>query len=415
MGIRPEFQPKQEAALPAVMRFEAGSILDKLKSSGLLAQGRAHVVGVEAIRAAFGARWAMRKEVVWDLTEAQLLKRVGSQAFAARLSDTEFIIITPKMEPEASRALAARVSRELFTHFLGERAQGQVSIKVVTDFVDEAVCCRPLTAEEMAAALADGEALPASSLAAASDIVVDDGAALEGQTPLTTVGGTRLRFSTSVDPIIDLRQWAVAGHRIEPKILFETTRVPLTAVERRNLLPHDVACIDRATLAKGLERLRSFEPGGRRLTLILTVSFLTVSSSWAMADLFAGIDPLTKSAMQGSVIWEIADFEAGVPATRLLDCMNALSPYGRAVFTRADRTTLKAVDDPSLGRCGVTFQPSTGFADEEAASEWLMGLSRVVARRSTTVVAANLPSKDLLFLASSIGFTHATVRSALAA
>jgi len=402
MGVRPAFPTLEPAVQSALTRFDAGTILSALEREGLVAKGRVHLISVEAIRVAFADRWRHRKALVWDMAETLILKMIGERDFMVRLSDVDFAIITPRLDPRESQALAVRISRRILTHFLGESRSDNIAIKIVTAYRDQTITCERLTEADLR------EAIVAAGPARAAK-----GAKLSGA--VTAADGLRLTYSTYTDPIVDLSRWAIAGHRIEPRVAYESTGVALSSEARRKLLPRDVEAFDRATLARGLERLRAAAPAART-TLILRVSFLTVSNTKTRGALF-DMARDAKAEMQKSVIWEIADFDAGVPGGLLHECVSLLQPYARAVFTSAEAATLAALAERSGGRCGLIFQPSAEFEDEDddEASAWLLATGRVALKRSATLVAANLPSKSLLPLASSVGFTHATVRRPRAA
>jgi hypothetical protein len=228
---------------------------------------------------------------------------------------------------------------------------------------------------------------------------------------LVAFDGRPLRFSSSVDPIIDLRQWAVAGHRIEPKLMYEDTRAPLSNAERLRLLPRDVHAMDLSTLRRGLSRLRAGESKTTKASLILTVSFLTLSNSNSRATLLSAAAP-ARDLMLSSVIWEITDFEGGIPAGRVKETAALLMLFGRSVFSRIDTASFPTYSAKSAGLSGFVMSTPPTLATEKEVALWLLECGRRASGRSPTLIAASLPSKDLLPLAHEAGFTHATARTA---
>ncbi|MGC1305565.1 MAG: hypothetical protein WA840_24605 [Caulobacteraceae bacterium] len=388
-------------------QLDNARLLEDLQSSGLLAEGRAHVISIETVRTALGRRWHERKAVVWDMVEALARKRLDERDLTARISEDAFLLLTPQLEPGGAKVLATRIAREVLTHFLGQLSTRDIVVMVARQFVDGVLECTQMSSSEILGALAveAQEPQPAGrppESAGPGWISQDDCGAL------TTLQGRRLRFSVSVDPIIDLARWAVAGHRIEPKITFDTLE-PLSPEARQELLPRDLKESDLATLRRGLSRLEAGESSSRRPSLILTVSFQTLSNSRTRLGLLSQAVQ-QRAEMTSSVIWEITDLDAGVPLGALRQAVTFLKPFCRSVFVRADGPLHAVLSPMKLGLAGFVLQfPSTCTSQEDQAL-WLLEMSRTLKTSGGTLIAANLATIELLPLANAAGFTHATVR-----
>jgi len=383
------------------------SILRELETSRLLEAGKAHVISVGSIHQAFGVRWEQRRSLVWDFVTAQITKRIGGHDFFARISDEEFLIVTPKLGVSLARFLAVSALRDTLVHFLGQSSSEDIVVKVVTSFIETSLTCRPLTKDELESAIsgAPGDDSSYSSRAAEVDLAAPD-----QPTPLVAFDGRRLRFSSSIDPIIDLRQWAIAGHRIEPKLVYEDSRLALTPCERRRLLPRDVQAMDLSTLRRGVARLAEDQSSPVKPSLILTVSFLTLSNTNARTA-FLTEAHRSRQKLQKAVIWEIADFESGVPPGRVKEIVSLLLPFGRSVFSRVETwpSSTQCLKSAPVAGLVLPVSPLTSSADDVAA--WLLSAGRQSRKMSAAFIAANLPGKDFLAHASEAGFTHATIRT----
>ncbi len=378
-------------------------VLQELQNRGLLAEGKAHIISLAAVRTAFGARWSERKSLVWEMTNAQIRRRIGARDFSARLNDTDFLIITLSLEPGPARVLAARVLQDVLNHFLGVSEPAHITIRVVCGFSEGELSCRDLTVTEVASILADN---PSPSTPSAHSTLVTsedaDGAAL--------LDGRRLRFSSSVDPIIDLVKWAVAGQRIEPKIQFQDSLVSLTLAERRQLPAKAVQTIDMSTLKRALGRLTSGESVASKPSLIITVSFLTLSNTAARTALLVEASR-QRALMTQAIIWEITDFEEGLPIGRLEECAVMLKPFCRSVFARRQGSAGSGKFHKALGIHGLVVQPPLEMMPQEDLMNWLVNMGRAMENQAPTLIATNLPSRSVLPVASAAGFTHATVRT----
>ncbi len=390
----------------SIRSTDARDVLADLELRGLLAEGKAHLVSVEAIRLAFGGRWSERRHLVWDMTEAQINRRIGSQDFSARLTEDDFLIITPLLAAAAAQLLAVRVLRDVLTHFLGDSRPADIAIKLVSGFAAGELTCSALSTHEIAAILTADSERPQADRAPPPPAPPAPDA--EGDT--TTLAGRRLRFSSNVDPIIDLNHFAIAGHRIEPKIQFDDSRLSLSSAERGRLLPRDVQIIDLSTLKHGLMRLSSGASSTSKPSLIMTISFLSLSNTRARTALLAEANR-ARALMTQAVIWEITDFEEGLPSSRLEEGVALLKPFCRSVFARRSTSGATLRSPKSLGLSGLVVQAPLVLAREEDFAVWLLGMSRSVEGQAPTLLATNLPSTGLLPVAAAAGFTHATVRA----
>ena len=378
-------------------------MLEDLQLLGLLEQGKANLISIEAIRLALGRRWAERKTVVWQMMEAQIHRRLGAQDFSARLNEDEFLLITPELGAMAAHVMAVRILKDVLNHFLGETRCSDITIKVVADFYGGELTCQRLAPATIEAILATEEAAPVGSAPPPPPPAVEADAA-------TTLDGRRLRFSSNVDPIIDLNRFAITGHRIEPKIQFDESRLSLSPAERRELLPRDVQAIDLATLRRGLARLSTGESAPGKPSLIMTVSFLSLSNSRARSALFAEANQ-ARALMTQAVICEVTDFEEGLPVSRLEEAVALLKPFCRSVFVRWTRSGGTAKSAKALGVSGLVVQTPLAHAREDDFALWLLTMGKAVEGQAPTLIATNLPSSNLLPIAAASGFTHATVRA----
>lgn len=257
------------------------------------------------------------------------------------------------------------------------------------------------------------EDLDAAEVASADEVQV------EGEAPppagpeireIETLQGRRLRFSVSVDPVIDLERGAVAGHRIEPKIGYEDTRELLTPAARRELLPRDLLEVDVATLERGLTRLQGAEGAAGRASLIVSLSFLTVSSTRARAGLIEALGG-ARDLLARSAIFEITDFDAGLPSGRLKEACHLIKPFCRSVFAHDTIGSSLGRDARAIGLTGLVYQPPLGLPRAENEAAWLLTAGRSLDPKGGARVAANLSTSQLLSIAAAAGFTHATVRA----
>ena len=390
---------------------DANAMLQNLQDAGLLATGRVNLISVDAVRQAFGDRWKDRKARVWGVAETQIGRRIGDEGYMARLNDETYIIVTPTLDPLVARGKAVRVLREILTHFLGDLKSQDITVRVASQYQGGQLICRPLSTEEVEAVVdrepaadeADGGARAGSSLQMTR---IEPPKVHE----IITQEGRRLRFSVSVDPLIDLTKGVITAHRVEPKISYEDTRELLTPAARRRLMPVDVQEVDVATLERALTRLEAGESVSDRPSLLVSVSFLTLTNARARARFLAAVSR-ERDLIARSVMMEITDFDMGVPKGRLQEAASLLRPFCRAVFARDEPGSSLVKDARSLGVSGLVYEPPAELAGAEETVAWLINAGRVTAAHNGPRVVVNLSSTQLASTVGAVGFSHTAIRA----
>jgi hypothetical protein len=228
--------------------------------------------------------------------------------------------------------------------------------------------------------------------------------------PLTTVDGQDLRVSFAVDPVLDLRASALAGHRVEARILDSELGRELNGAERRKLLPRDFGKIDLAALERGMSRLGGGDPEGPP-RLIIQLSFASLSNSRMRSALIEKAGALQGRLKQGAIC-ELVDVESGVPVTRLLEVHSLVRPFFRGVWLQVEpRRTL--IETAKAARItGLSVRAGDLGADLLGVAKGMRGFMGLVQNAAPVLTVTSLPDRQLTIEAISVGFTHATLRAA---
>jgi len=226
--------------------------------------------------------------------------------------------------------------------------------------------------------------------------------------PITTVDGRTLRVSFAVDPVLDLRASALAGHRIEARILDVERGRELTGRQRRTLLPSDFAKIDMAALERGMSRLTDADAEGPP-RMIVQLSFASLSNSRSRQALIAKTTRV-QHLLKQAVICELVDIEAGLPVNRLLELNSMIRPFFRSVWLqvqphRALVETAKAARIP-----GLSVRAGDLGVDPQGVANGMRAFMALVQRAAPVLSVTNLPLRELSIEAMAAGFTHATLR-----
>jgi hypothetical protein len=379
----------------------AAATLERFHGSPLLANGQINLMSLDAIAERLGSKWAMRRQPVYDYIDRLLERHVGANGHFLRVSETDFLIVLPD-EPKLSAQLRClRCLREVLLHFLGEARSSDIRVREVTR----------ITAEGLDAVLVD----PAAIASAESQVKPregETGAAKTGVdrwTPFTASNGRRARVSCVLEPVFELKTYSRIGNRIARRVICVDTGEPFSAAELARLSRGDIEKIDLATIARGLDRLRADASGDRQLSLIIPVSYLSLSSRQGRAAV-AGMFAEAKTFVRAGIICEVCDIES-VPQTALLEATSLIKPYCVLLIGR-----LAAAPDHRLGNLrgaglqAISFEAADRMVEDSEFLKWAkpaVGAAKLIAK---AVVIYRLGSPRQAGLVALLGGSHASLR-----
>lgn len=295
----------------------------------LLAAGKVNVISLEAVEARFGARWGLRADQVYDFTTRVLERGVGEDGFYLRVSATDFFIVQPERNAIAGQAACLRYLREVLNHFLGEDGMAASSVFQVTKIADGRLEAAGL--HEGVESLADQPEAPP----AAPERSVQESA--DQWNPFVAADGRRLRVSATLEPVYEVKGFTRIGFRMVRRVMAmpcfgraEEEELPWQQVSR--LPTADLLRIDLATIARGVDRLRAEAGVEQMLSLIVPLSFVSLSSQRGRTELVKQLKEAGGLVRLG-VICEICDIE-GVPPSALLSAVSLVRPFAVLVAGR---------------------------------------------------------------------------------
>ncbi len=399
-------------ALPGAKRFvdaDARHALEQIKTSPMMAEGKVCLMGLDAIRQRFGPRWLGRRERVFDHVQASLRKQVGPHGFFLRVSETDFVVAQPNVSRLAGQAYCLNCLRDVLTFFLGEALVSDIVVHEVLTIDDGVIAGRKLDTTEVQAEAAKESAERARAASAAPNLMSQD-----RWSPFTAHDGRRVRASSQLEPVFQLKTYGRIGFRMTRKALLAPTDMPLTPADFGQLTSADIERIDYATLARGLNRLQQQSDGVREPSLILPVSFATLSSHRGRSMLAEFFDAAQASVQRG-VILEVCDIE-GAPPSGLLAAIGPMRPHCLFIVGRLNAPPLgglAALQD--VGLHGVSVECPSSLETEEA----FVAFTRIVTAAAKPVVRAvmlyGVAGPRQAAIASLFGATHASFAATRAA
>ena len=394
-------------AVARLVSGDAQQALEQIKASSLLSEGKVSLMGLDAVRERLGPRWIARKQMVYEHAQAALRRRLGAHGFFLRVSETDFLVAQPAVDRMAGQAVCLNCLREVLTYFLGEAQLADCVVHEVVSIEGGQVSGQRLDAQALAA---QADAAPAPEPPASPAAPSPDASLISERrwSPFVAKDGQTLRVSCQLEPVIQLKTYGMIGYRMRRSVLRQPSETPLSPAELRNLAGGDLERIDFATLARGLNRLEQERAGARAPSLILPVSFATLSSARGRSMLTEFFRAAQANVQQG-LICEVCDIE-GVPPSAMLAATSLIRPFCLFIvghLSQVPQGGLANLKDAGLQ--GVSIACPPGLAGDEAFEAF----ARAVTAAARPVVRAALlygvGDARQAAIASLYGATHASI------
>ncbi len=398
----PTGAPAQAATDTRRVNVEALASLETFAASPWLATGQICLISLDAIAERLGGRWASRRQSVYDYAERALGRYLGEGGHFLQVSDTDFIVAAPNLRKFAAQLRCFRCLRDILTHFLGEPRPTDLIVREVTTITQDGLEAALVDPIAMAVA-AEHEQTQAAEGAAA-------GASVDRWTPFVASNGRRIRVSCVLEPVYELRSYTRIGNHIVRRVLHMDTEVELSASELQTLSRADIERIDCATIARGLDRMRSEQPSDQPLSLIIPVSYISLSTSKtraALIRLFAEAKEMVKTG----IICEVCDIE-GVPQGALLAATSLIKPFCVLLVGRLNGSPDRGLRNlRSAGLQAISFDAPGGVLGDAEFQGWARAAIKTARAVAKPVLIYRLGSLRHAGMVGLLGASHASLRT----
>jgi len=431
--------PSRPGATAPILRLDASTVsalLDRFHDPSLLAEGRVNVLALDAIRERLGPRWQLRQELVYDHVQEVVERRLGPAAVSIRVAETLFAVVQPDADRMTAQALCLRCLRDIHQHFLGQAEVGDLALHEVTritpdglfgarvDMAALAVAEAGLRAPSPSRSWAPDQARPPfegwKGFVAGPDAAPPEpgaprswapppgrGAMVDRWTPFVAGDGRTVRASCTLEPVLRLGSSTCLGYRLGRRVVELPSELPLSAAEQQNLSRADIARIDYATLARGLDRLAREDGGEPSPALMIPVSFVTLSNQ-RTREVFIGLLEEAKRGVKHGLICEVTDLD-GVPSSALLAAIALIKPFCiRVVGSIEGMPPPSARNLKEVGLNGLTAECPRNLGDAEYIG-WLKQIRKSSKPVSQNVVACRVEGMRRAGMAFQAGLSHATL------
>ncbi len=388
-----------DAATVAVERFS---------DPAFLASGKVNVISLETIQQRFGDRWPSRKSQVFTFVERLLARSLGRRGVFVRASDMDYLVVHSELGRLASQAACLCYLREILSNFVGDDQDAPIGIRQVTQITHGRLQTCEIDAVEAEASLSagahDGDPAQATAFSEESDLAPR---AVNQWTPFVAIDGRRLRVSATLEPVYELKGFTRIGFRMIRRVITIATAEELSAPQVTALSAGDILRADLATITRGIDRLRLEAQGERQLSLVVPVSFTSLSSQRGRTELIA---PLKEagSLVRLGVICEILDIE-GVPPGALQAATALVRPFSLLVAGRLNGGSLGAMERlRGAGLQALSFECPQNLGEAEFLS-WATATIAAAKRVAKSVVVYRVASSERAAALASLGATHVSL------
>jgi hypothetical protein len=402
------------ARLSGALRLVSDDVqasVDRFSDPRMMAAGKVNIISVEAVQQRFGTRWSLRKDQVFAFTERVLQRGVATSGVFLRVSDTDFFVVQPELGRLAGQAACLRYLREVLNHFLGESHMAAAGVMQVTRMTRGRLEAQPVDPRQMEAVESGAVGAEAASMLSAheGDLETSSGG-LNPWTPFVSADGRHIRVSATLEPVYELKGFTRIGFRMIRRVIVIATGEELTAQQVAGLSSGDILRADLATITRGIDRLKVEAEGEQQLSLIVPLSFSSLSTQRGRTELTAPLKEAGTLVKLG-VVCEIHDIE-GVPPGALLAATSLVRPFSLLVVGRLagpSLATMERLKGAGLQALSLECPPGLGDAEFLGWAATTIAAARKVAK-SVLIYRAGSPKRAGAL--ASFGATHVSLAAA---
>lgn len=378
----------------------SGLDLSPYQSPAALLAGQVQLISFEGVADDLGAAWQGRRTEIYDRATRVLAKRLAVDDAFARISETDFLLVQGATPRAAAEEKAVRAAMEIVSHFLGDTEPSDLKLFAVSKVNPTKALCTPLDAAEI---LARADRRTPREEPMGADLLSG-----ERWAPFVTTDGRKVRPSCVLEPVFEIASQHRIGYRLRRKLVDAASGEPLSLGQQHSLTRADTLRIDRATLARGIERLNSAGDGEAALSLIMPVSYFSLTHPEAGRE-FSRMFARARHAVSAGVISEIYDIE-GISQAALASATALVKPWSLFVVGYlAEENPRATAQMKAAGIQVLSFTKPRAMDSDAEFIGWLSPALRSAHRVGRSVMVYGCQSQRRMALAGVVGATHASL------
>jgi hypothetical protein len=194
------------------------------------------------------------------------------------------------------------------------------------------------------------------------------------------------------------------------RVIVIATTEELSPQAVASLSAGDILRADLATITRGIDRLRAEADGEQHLSLIVPISYTSLSSMKGRAEL---VEPLKEasSLVRLGVVCEILDIQ-GVPPGALLSVTTLVRPFSLLTAGRLTGTSAAGMERMrGAGLQALSFECPQGLGDAEFLG-WATTTIATAKKIAKSVLIYGVASPQRAATLASLGATHVSLTAA---
>jgi hypothetical protein len=400
---------------------EAIEIIARLRETQGDVRGRAFIVNLDQIIVRLGAKWEVKQGLVHEHLRKSFMQKLQEPNWCAQLQDNLWVASTIAVGSRQGALKCAEIWHEAGQFFVGDISDTRLPLFEI--LVEEADRLKLRQIDLNTFFDRDEDFGPKSTVRPLGVSGQDAGTDRTSQAVGTmtamnrpilssstiSIGGKDLHVACSVEPVFELKNLSMIGHRLEPVVIDRTGNVQLDSKALKGMDWGDREKVDLANIEQGLQLLRSRSPGQRKILIVVPVAFSTMASARSRNKAIADVSKAA-SDMDMKVLYEIRGL-AGVPSHRILEVISLIKPYCMTVVGHVG-SELRAIQ--AVRQCGFSGVCVTYDGVERSQTvleDYLKDLSVAAKASAGACMVQGLDNLRQMAVARLAGVSHASVKA----
>ncbi len=400
---------------------EAIEIIARLRETQGDVRGRAFIVNLDQIIVRLGAKWEVKEDLVHEHLRKSFMQKFQEPNWCAQLQDNLWVASTIGVTSRQGALKCAEIWHEAGQFFVGDISDTRLPLFEIlveeadrlklrqidlNTFFDRDEDFGPKSTVKPLGASGQ-EPVAARTSQPVGTMTAMDRPALTSS--IITIGGKDLHVACGVEPVFELKNLSMIGHRLEPFVIDRTGNVQLDGKALKGMDWGDREKIDLANIEQGVQLLRSRSPGQRKILIVVPVAFSTMASARSRNKAIADVSKAA-SDMGMKVLYEIRGL-AGVPSHRILEVISLIKPYCMTVVGHVG-SELRAIQ--AVRQCGFSGVCVTYDGVERTQAvleEYLKDLSVAAKASAGACMVQGFDNLRQMAVARLAGVSHASVKA----
>lgn len=407
--------------LLTVTESEQIEIIARLRETQGDVRGRAFAINLDQIIVRLGAKWEAKEDLVHENLRKAFLQKFQEPNWCAQLQDNIWIASTIAVGSRQGALKCAEIWHDAGQFFVGDISDTKLPLYelLVEDanrlklrqidlnsFFDRDEDFAPRSAVRPQTVASEVEEKPRAPTSVGTMVSI---ARTPSSVSFMSIGGRDLSIACAVEPVFELKNLGMIGHRLEPNVIDRTGNVQLDGKALKGMDWADREKVDLANIEQGLHLLRTRAPGTRKILVVVPVAFSTMASARSRTK--ATSDVSRAAAEMGmKVLYELRGL-AGVPSHRILDIVSLIKPTCMTVVGHVG-TEVKAIQVvKNCGFSGVCITYDGVSRDPEVLQAYLTDLSAAAKSAAGACMVQGFDNLRQMAVARLAGVSHASVKT----